>query len=75
MMAPARTARACNSRKGPLATANTLRLVREHVDDARRNGASVLQAGDEDGQLYPPTILTEVSPTMRLRTRPSPPLL
>ena len=51
---------------GPLATANTLRLVQGHVEEARRQGASVMQAGEGDGQLYPPTILTDVSPEMRV---------
>jgi acyl-CoA reductase-like NAD-dependent aldehyde dehydrogenase len=49
---------------GPLCNENTLRRVQEHVEDARRRGASVIQFGEQDGVFYPPTLLTGVTPDM-----------
>ena len=51
---------------GPLATPAVLRLVQDHIADATTKGASILQAGEEDGLLYPPTILTDVTSDMRV---------
>ena len=49
---------------GPLCNENTLERVVEHVEDARRQGAEVVQFGEQDGVFYPPTILTGVTPDM-----------
>jgi succinate-semialdehyde dehydrogenase/glutarate-semialdehyde dehydrogenase len=49
---------------GPLCNDATLAQVDSHVADARDAGAEVLQVGQARGRLYPPTILTGVSPDM-----------
>lgn len=49
---------------GPLCNEATLQRVKDHVEDARRGGAEVVQFGEEDGLFYPPTILTGVTPEM-----------
>ena len=51
---------------GPLRTEATLKRVVEHVEDARSRGARVVQFGREDGLFYPATILTGVTPDMRI---------
>jgi succinate-semialdehyde dehydrogenase / glutarate-semialdehyde dehydrogenase len=54
---------------GPLATEQGLRDVMEQVDDAVRKGAEVLCGGqrlDQPGWFYPPTVVTGVTPEMRM---------
>ena len=51
---------------GPLCNAATLRRVEEHVDDARARGAVVEQFGPHEGLFYPATVLTGVTPEMRI---------
>ena len=54
---------------GPLATSQGRDDVREQVDDAVRKGAVVRcggEAPDQPGWWYPPTVITEISPEMRM---------
>lgn len=51
---------------GPMCNEGALRRVREHVEDARASGARVEQFGPEEALYYPATILTEVTPDMRI---------
>jgi succinate-semialdehyde dehydrogenase/glutarate-semialdehyde dehydrogenase len=54
---------------GPLATKNGQRDIAELVDDAKAKGARVLLGGevpDGPGFFYPPTILDNITPDMRL---------
>jgi acyl-CoA reductase-like NAD-dependent aldehyde dehydrogenase len=46
-----------------------IKVVEDHVEDARRNGATVVTGGERlerDGDWYPPTILTEVDHSMKI---------
>ena len=54
---------------GPLATASQRDQVAAQVEDARAQGATVRCGGvvpDRPGWFYPPTVLTEVRPDMRI---------
>jgi acyl-CoA reductase-like NAD-dependent aldehyde dehydrogenase len=54
---------------GPLTMERQLRLVEEHVSDARDRGAKVLTGGariPRPGFFYPPTVLTNVDHSMRV---------
>ncbi len=54
---------------GPLATASQRDQVAAQVEDARAQGATVRCGGqvpDRAGWFYPPTVLTEVRPDMRI---------
>ena len=52
---------------GPLVDAAALRKVRDHVADAVAKGADVrLGGGDGEGLYYPATVLTGVTPGMRV---------
>jgi succinate-semialdehyde dehydrogenase/glutarate-semialdehyde dehydrogenase len=56
---------------GPLATEQGRIDVEEQVDDAVRLGARVLCGGqrpDGDGWYYPPTVVTDLTPSMRMWT-------
>jgi benzaldehyde dehydrogenase (NAD) len=51
---------------GPMINAAALERVSELVDDARSHGADVLCGGSADGLRYTPTVLSGVTPEMRL---------
>ncbi len=51
---------------GPLCNANTLQRVVDHVEDARAQGADIEQYGPHEGLFYPATVLTGVTPNMRI---------
>lgn len=51
---------------GPLCNDATLARVVAHVDDARAKGARIEQFGEENGLYYPATILTNVTPDMKI---------
>ena len=51
---------------GPLCNANTLQRVVDHVEDARAKGADIEQYGPQEGLFYPATVLTGVTPKMRI---------
>lgn len=54
---------------GPIATRSGRAELHELVEDARVKGATVTTGGtlpDGDGWFYPPTVITDVTPSMRL---------
>ena len=51
---------------GPLCNANTLQRVVDHVEDARAKGADIEQYGPHEALFYPATVLTGVTPDMRI---------
>lgn len=51
---------------GPVRNEASLRRIAEHVEDARSRGADVVQFGKEEGLFFPATILTGVTPEMRI---------
>ena len=54
---------------GPVQNEDQLNLVKELVDDAEKNGASVFSAAmtvDEPGYFYPPTIVSDIDNSARL---------
>jgi acyl-CoA reductase-like NAD-dependent aldehyde dehydrogenase len=51
---------------GPLINASAVRRVSDLVDDAVSQGARALSGGAADGPCFPPTVLTQVRPTMRV---------
>jgi acyl-CoA reductase-like NAD-dependent aldehyde dehydrogenase len=57
---------------GPMATAGQLKIVEEHIADARAKGAKILAGGgrikDRPGYFIEPTVLTGVDHTMRCMT-------
>jgi benzaldehyde dehydrogenase (NAD) len=56
---------------GPMITPASLARVSELVADATDKGASVLTGGEASGPCYPPTVLTGVTPEMRLYSEES----
>lgn len=60
---------------GPMASADGLEKVREHIADAVAKGATIAYGGDrpkgeeyEKGYFFTPTVLTEVTPQMQIMT-------
>jgi succinate-semialdehyde dehydrogenase / glutarate-semialdehyde dehydrogenase len=51
---------------GPLCNDATLSRVVEHVNDAREQGAEIVQFGPEENLYYPATILTNVTEDMQI---------
>jgi vanillin dehydrogenase len=51
---------------GPLINKASLEHVSELVEDARSKGAQVKTGGEADGPCYKPTVLTKVTPEMRV---------
>lgn len=51
---------------GPVRNEAGLRRIAEHVQDARDRGADIVQFGKEEGLFFPATILTGVTPDMRI---------
>jgi succinate-semialdehyde dehydrogenase/glutarate-semialdehyde dehydrogenase len=52
---------------GPLINADGLKKVKEHVEDAVKKGAKIAVGGTSlKGNFYTPTVLTEVTPAMKL---------
>jgi acyl-CoA reductase-like NAD-dependent aldehyde dehydrogenase len=51
---------------GPVVNEAALRRITELVDDARGKGADVLAGGSSDGLLVSPTVLSGVTPDMRI---------
>jgi vanillin dehydrogenase len=58
--------REASTQIGPMINAAALERVSGLVDDARSHGASVLCGGSADGLRYSPTVLSGVTPSMRL---------
>lgn len=51
---------------GPICNDQTLAQVRRHVEGAATDGATVHQFHEASGRLYPPTVLTDVTPAMEI---------
>jgi benzaldehyde dehydrogenase (NAD) len=51
---------------GPMINAAALRRVSELVSDAREKGGRVLSGGEASGSCFPPTVIVDVTPEMRL---------
>jgi acyl-CoA reductase-like NAD-dependent aldehyde dehydrogenase len=51
---------------GPVVNEGSLRRISELVEDARGKGAEVLAGGSADGLLFAPTVLSGVTPEMRI---------
>ncbi|HKH22868.1 MAG TPA: aldehyde dehydrogenase [Solirubrobacterales bacterium] len=56
---------------GPLINKASLEHVSELVEDARSKGAEVKTGGEADGPCYKPTVLTKVTPEMRVYSEES----
>jgi acyl-CoA reductase-like NAD-dependent aldehyde dehydrogenase len=56
---------------GPLVNATAIRHVSELVQDALSKGARALSGGQPDGPCFPPTVLAEVTPDMRVYSEES----
>lgn len=61
-----------NVEMGPMVNDGQLKIVEEHVADARQKGAVIVTGGerlkDTKGFFYPPTVLTKVNHTMSCMT-------
>ncbi len=51
---------------GPLISERDAQRAENWVAEAQAAGASVLLGGDRDGRLFPPTVMTETAPDMRV---------
>jgi benzaldehyde dehydrogenase (NAD) len=60
-----------NTAIGPLINAAALQRVGELVQDAVSGGAQVLTGGESQGSCFPPTVLTGVTPRMRVYSEES----
>jgi acyl-CoA reductase-like NAD-dependent aldehyde dehydrogenase len=56
---------------GPLINKASLEHVSELVEDARAKGAEVKTGGEAEGTCYKPTVLTDVTPEMRIYSEES----
>ncbi|MFZ0089307.1 MAG: aldehyde dehydrogenase family protein [Solirubrobacteraceae bacterium] len=56
---------------GPVVTTGAARHVEELIDDARSKGATVAAGGKSDGTLHRPTVLTGITPAMRIYSEES----
>jgi acyl-CoA reductase-like NAD-dependent aldehyde dehydrogenase len=56
---------------GPLINKGHLDHVSELVEDARSKGAEVVTGGEAEGPCYKPTVLTKVTPEMRVYSEES----
>ena len=56
---------------GPLVNAAAVERVTELVRDAVAKGAQTLSGGEPDGALFPPTVITGVTPDMRVYSEES----
>ncbi|MGN6378468.1 MAG: aldehyde dehydrogenase family protein [Gaiellales bacterium] len=51
---------------GPMCHRGTLERTREHIQDAVSSGATVVHGGESSGMYHDPTVLTGVTPEMRI---------
>lgn len=51
---------------GPMIDEKALSRIQAWVDDASKNGATVLCGGKRDGRFFPPTIISDVKPSMKV---------
>src|SRR5205823_8142319 len=51
---------------GPVIDEGSADRIEQWVDEAKQGGAQVLTGGSREGSLYQPTILTDVTPDMKV---------
>jgi acyl-CoA reductase-like NAD-dependent aldehyde dehydrogenase len=51
---------------GPMITRNDAERATNWVNEAKKAGASVLYGGTPDGTMFPPTVMTETAPDMKV---------
>ncbi len=51
---------------GPMISVRDAERAESWVEEARRAGASVLVGGEREGTMFPPTVMTDTSPDMRV---------
>ena len=51
---------------GPMISIRDAERAESWVEEARRAGASVLVGGEREGTMFPPTVMTDTSPEMRV---------
>jgi benzaldehyde dehydrogenase (NAD) len=56
---------------GPLVNEAAVRRVAEHVEDAVSRGAKLVTGGEARGRFFPPTVLMDVTPEMRVYSEES----
>ena len=56
---------------GPLVNEAASERVAEHVEDAISKGAKLVSGGEPNGLFFPPTVLTDVTPAMRVYSEES----
>jgi vanillin dehydrogenase len=56
---------------GPMVSGSALQRVSELVEDAVAHGAKVLSGGEAEGPCFPPTVLQDVTPQMRVYSEES----
>ena len=56
---------------GPLVNEAAVQRVTEHVEDAISKGAKLVSGGEPNGLFFPPTVLTDVTPAMRVYSEDS----
>ena len=56
---------------GPLVNEAAVKRVAEHVEDAVSKGAKLVTGGEAHGRFFPPTVLMDVSPEMRVYSEES----
>ncbi|NIO70214.1 MAG: aldehyde dehydrogenase family protein [Anaerolineae bacterium] len=70
-VAKAKTLKAGNPREpsniiGPIINQSQLEKIHDHVTDALEKGATLLCGGEYEGLFYQPTVLTDVTPEMKV---------
>jgi vanillin dehydrogenase len=56
---------------GPLVSEVAVKRVAEHVEDAVSKGAKLVTGGETHGRFFPPTVLMDVTPDMRVYSEES----
>ena len=51
---------------GPMISERDAERAEAWVNEAKRSGASVLYGGERDGTMFPPTVMTDTAPDMRV---------
>jgi acyl-CoA reductase-like NAD-dependent aldehyde dehydrogenase len=63
--------READTQIGPLVNGAAVRRVAEHVEDAVSRGATLVTGGEARGRFFPPTVLMDVTPEMRVYSEES----
>jgi benzaldehyde dehydrogenase (NAD) len=56
---------------GPLVNEAAVERIAEHVEDALSRGAKLISGGEAQGLFFPPTVLMDVTPAMRIYSEES----